>query len=366
MAERVLIEGNEAIARGALAAGCRGYFGYPITPQNEIPEFMAREMPKTGGVFVQTESETSSINMVYGGALAGERVMTSTSGPGLSLMQEGISIMTEAEMPAVIAHVMRMGPGTGTGAQQGQTDYLLLTKGGGHGGCRHIILAASSAQECYDFMQLAFYLADKYRMVVMMVSDFVISRAAETVEFRKLDLPDDLQPKTWAMKGKGKKNGQRYLYITATMAHAGQPQLFLKKMAAQYQNIKEQEVRYQTYRDEDAEVLLVSYGSSARMSKNAVDLARAEGQKWGLFRPITLWPFPDRQLREAAWRAGKVVCVEDSLGEMVEDVESAVQGSVPVQLVPVWARHAPPTMTGGGSGLIYPERILEEVRQMKW
>ena len=366
MAERVLIEGNEAIARGALAAGCRGYFGYPITPQNEIPEFMAREMPKVGGVFVQTESETSSINMVYGGALAGERIMTSTSGPGLSLMQEGISIMTEAEMPAVIAHVMRMGPGQGTGGQQGQTDYRILTKGGGHGGTRCLVLAASSPQECYDLMQLAFHLADKYRMLAIMVSDFVISRSAEPVELRKLEFPDELLPKTWAMKGKGKKGGQRSLYITATMSHGGQPQLFLKELAARYQRIEETETRYQTYMAEDAEFLLVSFGSSGRMSRKAVDLARADGQRWGLFRPITLWPFPEKQLREAAWRTGKVVCVEDNSGQLVEDVRCAVQGRVPVQLVPVWARHAPPTMTGGGAGLLYPERILEEVKEMTW
>ena len=366
MSKAVLIDGNEAIGRGAIDGGCKGYFGYPITPQNEIPEFMSREMPKAGGVFVQTECETSSINMVYGGTLAGERVMTSTSSPGFSLMQEGISIIAETEMPAVIAHVMRMGPGQGTGGQQGQTDYRQVTKGGGHGGYRNIVLAAWSAQECYDFMQLAFYLSDKYRILVIMLADFVIARSAEPVQVRKLDLPDDLPEKTWAMKGKDKKGGVRFFHVTAPIAHGGQPFAYHKKMVERYQLIKDNEIRYDTYRDEDADLLLVSFGSSARMSKKAVDLARAEGLKWGLFRPITLWPFPEQALREAAWRCGRVISVEDTEGELVEDIESMVQGRVPVKLVPMWARHTPPGMLAGGSGLLYPERILEEVRSMEW
>ena len=366
MAEKVLMDGNEAIGRGAIVAGCRAYFGYPITPQNEIPEFMAREMPKVGGIFVQSESETASINMVYGGTLAGERVMTSTSSPGFSLMQEGISVISEAEMPAVIAYVTRMGPGQGTGGQQGQTDFHQMTKGGGHGAYKCIVLAASSSQECYDFMQLAFYLADKYRMVVIMAADFVLGRSAEPVELRELKFPDDLPEKTWAVKGKDKKGGVRFIYVTAAVAHGGQPPLYYKKMSEHYQKVKENEIRYEAYKDEDADLLLVAYGSSARMSRKAVDLARAEGKKWGLFRPITLWPFPEEQLRKAAWRIGKVVSVEDSPGELVDDVRSVVQGRVPVQLVPMWARHTPPGMMAGGAGLLYPERILEEVRDMEW
>jgi 2-oxoglutarate ferredoxin oxidoreductase subunit alpha len=361
-----LIDGNEAIGRGAIAAGCRGYFGYPITPQNEIPEFMSRELPKAGGVFVQSESETASINMVYGGTLTGDRVMTSTSSPGFSLMQEGISVMSEAEMPAVIAFVTRMGPGQGTGGQQGQTDYHQMTKGGGHGAYKCIVLAASSAQECYDLMQLAFYLSDKYRMVAIMAADFVLARAAEPVELRKIEFPDDLPEKTWATRGKGRKGGQRFIFATAAIAHAGQPGLYHKKMADRYQEVKQKEARYEKYRDEDADLLLVAYGSSARMSSKAVDLARAGGRKWGLFRPITLWPFPEEALRDAAQRAGRVVSVEDSPGELVDDVGSMVQGRVPVQLVPMWARHTPPGILAGGSGLLYPERILEEVEKMKW
>jgi 2-oxoglutarate ferredoxin oxidoreductase subunit alpha len=366
MTDRLLIDGNEAICRGALAAGCKGYFGYPITPQNEIPEFMSREMPRAGGIFVQSESEVASINMVYGGALAGERVMTSTSSPGFSLMQEGISIMAEAEMPAVIAHVMRMGPGQGTGGQQGQTDYRQVTKGGGHGGYHNIVIAAASAQECHDFMQLAFYLADKYRMLVIMVADFVIGRSAEPVVLKTIEFPDDLPEKTWPMKGKGKKEGQRFMYINAAIAHGGQPCTFHEKMKAHYEAIRDKEIRYEAYRDEDAELLLVSFGSTARMCKKAVDLARNEGRRWGLFRPITLWPFPEKQLREAAARAGRVVSVEDTSGELVEDVECSLRGELPVKLVPMWARHTPPGLMAGGSGILYPERILEEVMGMEW
>lgn len=366
MAERTLMDGNEAICRGAIAAGCKGYFGYPITPQNEIPEFMSREMPEAGGVFVQSESETASINMVYGGTLAGERVMTSTSSPGFSLMQEGISIICETEMPAVIAHVMRMGPGQGTGGQQGQTDYRQLTKGGGHGGYRTIVISASSAQECYDFMQLAFYLSDKYRMVAIMVADFVIARSAEPVELRQLEFPDDLPPKTWAMKGKEEKGGLRFLHITAPIAYGGQPFAYHKKMAEHYLKVRENEVRYEAYMVEDADLLLVSFGSTARMCKKAVDLARGKGRRWGLFRTVTLWPFPVEQLRATAWRIGRAVSVEDTEGQLVEDVESAVQGRVPVRLVPMWARHTPPGMMAGGSGLLYPERIVEEVGKIEW
>ena len=366
MAEQVLIDGNEAIGRGAIAAGCRYFFGYPITPQNEIPEFMSRELSKIGGVFVQSESETASIFMVHGGALAGERVMTSTSSPGFSLMQEGISMMSEAEMPGVIAHIQRMGPGQGTGGTQGQTDYRQLSKGGGHGAYRTIVLAASSAQELYDFMQLAFYLADKYRMVVIVAGDFILGRTAELVEMRTLEFPDDLPEKTWALKGKGKKGGMRTCYITAAFSHLGQPVAFHRKMADHYQRVKENEVRYETYLAEDADLLIVSWGSSARMASEAIDLARDEGLKWGLFRPITLWPFPWEQLREAAWRAGRTVSVEDSPGELIEDVESAVQGKVPVKLVPMWARHTPPGIMSGAQGILYPERIFEEVGSMEW
>ncbi len=362
MAERVLIDGNEAIARGAISAGCKHFFGYPITPQNEIPEFMSRELPKIGGVFVQSECEAASVYMVYGGALAGARVMTSTASPGFSLMQEGISYIAEAEVPAVIVNVMRMGPGIGTGGQHGQTDYRQVTKGGGHGAYRCIVLAPYSAQECFDHMQLAFYLADKYRVLVLVLTDFIIGRMAEPVELRTLEF-DPLPGKDWALKGKALKDGKRKFFVSAAFNYGGAPPRYYQHMAEVYQKIKDSEIRYEAYREEDATLLVVSYGSSARMAKRAVDMARAEGRRAGLFRPVTLWPFPEEAVQQAACRAGKVLVVEDSPGELVEDVKFAVQGKVPVHLLGIWGRYTPKggIMTGG-SGIIYPENILEEVR----
>jgi len=366
MAEKVLIDGNEAIARGAIAAGCRHFFGYPITPQNEITEFMSREMPKIGGVYVQTESESSSVYMVYGGAWTGKRVMTSTSSPGFSLMMEGVSYIAEAEMPAVIVDVMRMGPGIGTGGQQGQTDYRQLAKGGGHGAYRNIVIAACSAQECYDFMQQAFYWADKYRMLVLVISDFIIGRSAEAVELRTLEFPNDLPDKPWAMMGRGKKGGIRSFYASAAIAQGGRPPDYHKRITAHYEQVAKDVLRWESYRTDDCDLLLASWGSSFRLCKKAVDVARTQGLKWGAFRPITIWPFPEEQLREVGLKAGRVVTVEDSSGELVEDVRCAMQGKVPVKLVPVWARHTPPGVMAGGSGLLYPEVIFEEVRKMEW
>jgi len=362
MAERLLIDGNEAIARGAIYGDCKYFFGYPITPQNEIPEFMSRELPKIGGVYVQSESEAASVYMVYGGALAGARVMTSTSSPGFSLMQEGISYIAEAEVPAVIVNVMRMGPGIGTGGQHGQTDYRQVTKGGGHGAYHCIVLAPYSSQECFDYIQLAFHLADKYRVLVLVLTDFIIGRMAEVVELRKLGF-EPLPEKDWALKGKAFKGGRRRCYVSAAFSYGGVPPRYYQHMAEVYQKIRDTEVRYETYRDEDAVLLLLAYGSSARMAKRAADMARAEGCRVGLFRPVTLWPFPEDALCQAARRVGKVLVVEDSPGELVEDVKFAVQGKVPVHLLGIWGRYTPQgDIMTGGSGIIYPEKILQEIR----
>jgi len=364
MVEKMLIDGNEAIARGAICAGCKYFFGYPITPQNEIPEFMSRELPKIGGVYVQSECEAASVYMVYGGALAGARVMTSTSSPGFSLMQEGISYIAEAEVPAVIVDVMRMGPGIGTGGQHGQTDYRQVTKGGGHGAYRCIVLAPYSAQECFDYMQLSFYLADKYRILVLVLTDFIIGRMAEIVELKTFEF-EPLPEKEWALKGKALKSGKRRFFVSAAFNYGGVPPRYYLHMAEKYQKIIDSEVRYETYRDEDATLLLLAYGSTARMAKRAVDMARAGGYKIGMLRPITLWPFPEEAVRQAAYWAGKVLVVEDSPGELVEDVKFAVQGKVPVHLLGIWGRYTPKgDIMTGGSGIIYPEKILEEVRSL--
>lgn len=348
MAEKLLISGNEAIARGAIQADCKYFFGYPITPQSDIPEYMSKELPKIGGVFVQSESETASIYMVYGGAMTGERVMTSTSSPGFSLMQEGVSNIAWLGMPCVVVNVTRQGPGMGS-TQNGQTDYRQATKGGGHGGYRNIVLAPSSCQECFDFVQLAFYLAETYMMMVLVLSDYVVGLTAEPVEIRSLEL-GPVPAKPWALIGKGKKDGKRNVLI------GGDILLLPEK----YDKVIANEIRYDTYRTEDADLLIVAYGSSARFAKGAVDLARAEGRKVGLFRPITLWPFPEEALREAAIAAGKVLVVEDSIGELVDDVRDAVRHQLPVHLLGVWGRHIK-----GPSGLIQPEKILDEIREVQ-
>jgi len=357
----LLIDGNEAAARGAIAAGCRYYFGYPITPQSEMAEFLSRELPRIGGTYVQSESESGSIYMLYGGSLSGERVMTSTAGCGFALMGEGISYIAAAEGPCVLVDVMRLGPGIGTGGQQGQTDYRLATKGGGHGGYHCIVLAPCSPQETFDLVQLAFYLADKYRILVMVLTDFVIARMAEPVEVKTLDFGPVPDKSAWALVGKGKRGGKPSKPQTGARHPTepltkGVPGYFLYMME-KYKKIEESEIRYETYKAEDASLLIAAYGSSARTAWQTVDMAREQGMKVGLFRPVSAWPFPKVALREAALKAGKVLVVEDSMGEFVDDVEFAVQGRVPVHLLGIWGRH---DVTG--SGIIHPERILEEVK----
>jgi len=357
MADRILCSGNEAVGHGAIVAGCRHFFAYPITPQNEIAEFMSRELPKIGGVFVQSDGEYAAANMVLGGALTGERVMTATASPGFSLMQEAISHMAVFEVPMVIAEVTRLGPGAGTGGQQGQTDYLQVTKGGGHGGYRNIVLAPYSMQELFDFTQLAFYLANKYRIVVIVLSDFILCRGSEPVELRALDLPP-LPENEWGLKGKDKKGGKAHHHFSA-MVWDTDVIGFFQHLRDKYNRITEAEIRYETYNTEDAELILIAYGSSARAAKKAMTMAREEGLKVGMLRPITLWPFPAEAVSEAAIKAGKVLVVEDGIGEMVEDVECAVQGKVPVNLLGIWGRDSQRP-----SGLIYPDRVFEEIKKL--
>ena len=363
MDKRILCDGNIAAAKGAIVAGCKYFFGYPITPQSEIGEFMSAELPKIGGTFVQTESESGSIYMLYGGAMSGERVMTSTAGCGFALMAEGISYMSAAQVPGVLVDVMRMGPGVGTGGQQGQSDYNFAVKAPGHGGHHCIVLAPASCQEIYDLTQLAFYLADKYLILVIILSDFVIGRMAEVIQERTLDFGPIETEKLWILKGKGKKGGKSVQAQTGSR-HPLDPEGkgvvgYHMYMREKYRRITDAEIRYDTYMADDATLLIAAYGSSARAAKRAVEMARAEGFKLGLFRPISLWPFPKREIKEAALRAGKVLVVEDGIGEFVEDVECALQGQVQTQFLGVWGRH-----DVGGSGLIHPERIFEEVKKL--
>ncbi|RLC94808.1 MAG: 3-methyl-2-oxobutanoate dehydrogenase subunit beta [Chloroflexi bacterium] len=363
MTDRMLVQGNEAVGWGALVAECDGFFGYPITPQNEITEFFAREMPKRGKVFVQSQSETGSIMMVFGGAAAGFRVMTSTSSPGWSLMQEGMSHLATAELPCVVVLVQRGGPGQGS-IRHAQMDYLCVTRTGGGGGYKNIVLAPASVQETHDLVQMAFYLADKYSNPVVVLLDAILGLVAETLEFKKLDF-GPLPEKAWAVRGRDiqEDKGRRYIhtYPGAAPPPRGYPNYvsWLEHIGQKYQQMKDSEVRYETYRTDDAELLLVAYGYVSRVCKEAVNSARAEGRKVGLIRPITLWPFPSQVLSEKADQGCRFLVIEDSLGQMVDDVKMAVLGRAEVNFMGVLSRHIP---TDGG--MILPGRVLQEIRRL--
>lgn len=333
MAEYILMKGNEAIAISAIRNGCDGYFGYPITPQSEIMETLMLEEPwkTTGMVVLQAESETSSINMVYGGAACGKKVMTSSSSPGVSLMTEGLSYMAGAELPALVVNVVRGGPGLGT-IQPGQGDYFQAVKGGGHGDYKLIVLAPNSAQEMYDFVDLGFELAFKYRNPALILSDGVIGQMMEKVELRPIKPRwSDAEIKEispWATVGKPADRKQNV--ITSLALDANVQEAFNLKLQEKYRTIEENEVRFEGYKTEDAEHLIVAYGSMARISENVVDSLRAEGVKIGLLRPITLFPFPTNEIRRLVPQLKSLLTVEMSAGQMVEDVRLAVDGKAPV------------------------------------
>lgn len=327
MAETVLMKGNEALARAAILAGCDGYFGYPITPQSELLEYMSRELPRAGGVMIQAESELAAINMVYGAAGAGGRVMTSSSSPGISLMQEGLSYMASAELPCLVVNVNRGGPGLGT-IQPAQGDYFQATKGGGHGDYHCIVLAPSSVQEMADFAYLGFELADKYRNPVMILADGALGQMMEKVTFPDYDPEEHKTPKPWATTGKTpdrERNILTSLYIQPEKMEAVNLQLQEK-----YRRVEAEEVRWEAIQTEDAEVLLVAYGLAARISRKVMELAREAGHRVGLLRPISLYPFPYRPLAELTEQVTLMFTVEMNAGQMVEDVRLAVEGRVPV------------------------------------
>jgi len=319
------MKGNEAMAEAAIQAGCDAYFGYPITPQSEVLEYLSREMPKHNRVVLQAESEVASINMLYGAAGAGFRAMTSSSSPGISLMQEGISYMAGAELPCLIVNVNRAGPGLGT-IQPGQGDYFQSTKGGGHGDYRLIVLAPASVQEMADFVYLGFDLAEKYRNPVLMLSDGAIGQMMEKVQF-----PDYERPpfdRSWATTGKPKTRSRNY--ITSLHILPEKMEQHNLRLQEKFETIKKNEVRYEEIKVEDAEYLFIAYGLSARICHKAMDLARAKGIKAGLFRPITLFPFPYDRLQELASQVKVMMSVELNTGQMVEDVRLAVAGKIPV------------------------------------
>ena len=354
--ELKLMKGNEAIAQAMIASGTDGYFGYPITPQSEVLETLAAEKPweTTGMVVLQAESEVASINMVYGGAASGKKVMTSSSSPGISLMQEGISYMAGAELPALIVNVSRGGPGLGT-IQPSQADYFQTVKGGGHGDYRLITLAPASVQEMADFVDLAFELAFKYRNPAMILSDGAIGQMMEKVvlpPFKPRRTEEEIAKQCpWATTGRiGMRKPN---IITSLELRSEEMEQNNLRIQAKYRECEKNEVRYEEYMCQDAEYLIVAFGSAARIAKKVIAIAREQGLKVGLLRPITLWPFPTKKIGELGRKMKGILSLEINAGQMVEDVRAAVEYSVPVR----WY--------GRLGGIIpEPEEVVNELKKM--
>ncbi|MBQ7638800.1 MAG: 3-methyl-2-oxobutanoate dehydrogenase subunit VorB [Clostridia bacterium] len=349
MSEKVLMKGNEAIAEAAIRAGCRHYFGYPITPQTELAAYMSKRMPKIGGVFLQAESEISAINMVYGVAGSGKRVMTSSSSPGVSLKQEGISYIAGSDLPALIVNVQRGGPGLG-GIQPSQSDYFQATKGGGHGDYHLIVLTPASVQEMADLTSLAFDLADKYRVPAMLLADGTTGQMMEPVE-----LPEEKTvsvDKPWAVTGTGMK--RKHNIINSLYLQPDELEKMNFERFERYKLIEENEVRYESYLTEDADIVVVAFGIAARVSKNAVNEARRQGIKAGLVRPITVWPFPKKALADLSKTAKGFISVELSMGQMIDDVRLAINCSRPVALC-----------NRAGGMIPSPDEVLDSIKKMQ-
>ncbi|ADO77482.1 3-methyl-2-oxobutanoate dehydrogenase subunit VorB [Halanaerobium praevalens] len=348
MGEKILMKGNEAVGEAAIKAGCRYFFGYPITPQNDIPAYMARRLPEVKGTFIQAESEVAAINMVYGAAGSGARVMTSSSSPGISLKAEGISYIAGAELPAVIVNMMRGGPGLG-GIQPSQADYFQATKGMAHGDFRLYVLAPSSVQELADLTMEAFAIADKYRNPVLILGDGMIGQMMEPVEFKEAIDPEKLPKKEWATDG---AEGREKNIINSLALDPQTLEDHNWKLEEKYNKMRENEVKYETYNLEDADLAIVAYGTTARIAISAMEMARNDGLKIGLIRPITLFPFPTDIISETADQVESFLAVEMSTGQMVEDVRLAVEGKKPVNFY------------GRTGGMIpSPEEIYAEIKK---
>lgn len=328
MANTVLMKGNESLAEAAIQAGCRFYFGYPITPQTEIGAYLAKRMPEVGGVFLQAESEIAAIHMVYGASAAGKRAMTSSSSPGVSLKSEGLSYLAGSDLPALVVNVQRAGPGLG-GIQPSQSDYFQATRGGGHGDFRNIVLAPASVQEMYSLTIHGFDLADRYSMTAMILADGTVGQMMEQVSLETVK-PIACE-KPWALTG---TRGEREKNIITSLYLAPE-ELEQKNLTrfARYARVQSEESMFEEYCMEDAEICVVAYGIAARVSKNAVAAARANGIRAGLIRPITLWPFPNDALAKAAGSVNHFITVELSMGQMIQDVELAIRCAKPVSLV---------------------------------
>ena len=349
-AERIFVKGNEAVAMAALEAGCRCYFGYPITPQSDIPEYLSRELPGRGGEFIQAESEIGAINMLLGASATGARAMTSSSGPGISLKQEGISYMAGSELPGVIVDVMRAGPGLG-GIDASQADYFQATRGGGHGGYRIVVLAPASVQEMYDLTMLAFDLSDIYRMPAMVLADSVIGQMKESVTPNprpQVVLP----PKDWVVRGRAEGTPQHV--VKSLYLGDGEMEAFHWKMQARYQELADKECRWEETQTSDAELIVTAFGSTSRIAKTAVAMAREAGMKVGLMRPITLFPFPKKAYAALSARCKLFLDIELSTGQMIDDVRLSVARDADVAF---YGR--PP----GAGSLPTPEELFEQIKK---
>lgn len=350
MSEKIFVKGNEAVAMAAIEAGVRCYFGYPITPQSDIPEYLSRELPKTGGTFIQVESEIGAINMVLGASAAGVRAMTSSSGPGISLKQEGISYMAGSELPGVIVDIMRQGPGLG-GIDASQADYWQATRGGGHGGYRIIVLAPNSVQEMYDLTMLAFDLSDLYRIPAMVLADSVIGQMKESIVANprpQLDLP----AKDWAVRGRG--DGEQQNVVKSLKLGDGEMEAFHWAMNDRYKELGEKQSRWEEFMTGDAELIVTAFGSTSRIARTAVEMAREAGLKVGLLRPVTLFPFPKQAYKALSQRCKRFLDIELSTGQMVDDVRLSVARDAEVDF---YGR--PP----GAGSLPTPEELFEQIKK---
>jgi len=359
MTEKILMKGNEAIAEAALRAGCRLYFAYPITPQSELIEYMSKMMPKVGGTIVQAESEVAAINMVYGASGCGKRVMTSSSSPGISLKQEGISYISGANLPAVIVNVVRGGPGLGD-IQPAQGDYFQATRGGGHGDYRTIVLAPSTVQEFADMAPLAFDLADKYRIAVLILSDGLIGQMMEPVEFQPAKTEKELaelgnQHLDWCMHPNRDEPNHHHHIINSLELDPHVLSELVLNLEKKYKKVGKNEIRFEEYNiSPENELVCISYGTAARITKSAVDELKKEGKSVGLIRPITLWPFPTKAIKKAVHeKVRKVLTLELNLGQMIEDVRLALEGKVPVEFM------------GRVGGLVFtPEEVKAKIEEI--
>ena len=352
MSEKFLMKGNEALAEAAIRAGLKGYFGYPITPQSELLEYLSTHSNNRGGTFLQAESELAAINMVYGSAGTGVRTMTSTSSPGFSLMQEGVSYIACAELPCLLVNVVRGGPGLGT-IQPSQADYFQAVKGGGHGDYKMIVLAPGSVQEMADFVYLGFDLADQYLMPVLILTDGALGQMMEPVSFPDYDIEKNkVDHSHWATMGK-KKGHERHV-ITSLHIEAEKMEDINIHLQKKYKSIQENEVRYETINVDDADIVIVAFGLAARVAHKAMEIANEAGLKVGLIRPITLFPFPTDYIIATSQNAKKMLVVEMNAGQMLEDVRLAVNGKIPVEFY------------GRMGGVIpQPSEIVEKLKSIK-